>query len=87
MGDLLKVHEDTKTKKARCEAGNGCSGWNKDVYDGYFDRCGLMDPFEIWKRHVKQKDYDESLDTYMDLYDFAIFEKPGNDKHEHKFFN
>ena len=47
-GTLIKVHRETAYKKAQCEVGAGCAGWNKEVYDGYFGRCGLMDPFYIW---------------------------------------
>jgi hypothetical protein len=48
QGTLLKVHQETNTKKVACELGAGCSGWNKEVYNGFFARCGLMDPFIIW---------------------------------------
>lgn len=56
--------------------GAGCAGWNKEVYNGFFARCGLMDPFIIWNKHVKQKEYDESLEMFMELFDYEIFEMP-----------
>ena len=59
--------------------GSGCEGWNKEVYNGVFGRCGLMDPFIIWNQHVKMKDYEESLATFMELFDFAVFEQPKGD--------
>ena len=35
-----------------------------------------MDPFIIWNKHVKMKDFDESLNMFMELYDLAVFEQP-----------
>ena len=35
-----------------------------------------MDPFIIWKKHVKTSDYDEALNMYMELFDLAVFEQP-----------
>ena len=76
QGTLLKVHQEINTKKVACELGAGCSGWNKEVYNGFFARCGLMDPFIVWNQHVKMKDYEESLAQFMDLFDYATFEQP-----------
>ena len=75
-GVLIKVHEETSKKKVQCEVGSGCAGWNKEVYNGIFDRCANMDPFIIWKKHVKTSDYDEALNMYMELFDLAVFEQP-----------
>lgn len=35
-----------------------------------------MDPFIIWNKHVKMKDFNEPLDMFMQLFDYAIFEQP-----------
>lgn len=67
-------------KKVECEIGSGCAGWNKEVYNGVFGRCGLMDPFIIWNKHVKMKDYEESLNMFMELFDYAIFEQPKGER-------
>ena len=75
-GTLIKVHQETAYKKIQCEVGSGCEGWNKDVYSGYFGNCGPMDPFIIWSKHVKMKDFNEPLDMFMELFDYAIFETP-----------
>ena len=74
MGTFSKVSWETQHKKVLCEIGGACSGWNKQVFDGVFGSCGPIDPFIIWKKHVKQKDFDESLNEFMELYDFDIFE-------------
>ena len=76
QGTLLKVHNETVKKKVVCEIGGGCSGWNKDVYNGVFGQCGLIDPFIIWNKHVKMKDYEESLAMFMELFDYGTFESP-----------
>ena len=73
-GTLIKVHQETSRKKVQCEVGAGCEGWNKEVYNGVFARCGLMDPFIIWNQHVKMKEYEESLNIFMELFDYAVFE-------------
>ena len=57
-GVFEKVHKDTMHKKIQCETGASCVGWDKECFEGIFGRCGAMDPFEIWKRHVREKDYD-----------------------------
>jgi len=79
-GTLIKVHQETMKKKVQCEIGSGCMGWNKEVYNGFFGRCGLMDPFIIWNKHVKMKDYEDSLEMFMELFDFDTFEQPKGDK-------
>lgn len=38
-----------------------------------------MDPFIIWNKHVKMKDYEESLNEFMELFDYATFEQPKGD--------
>ena len=35
-----------------------------------------MDPFIIWNKHVKMKDYEESLVIFMELFDYDVFEQP-----------
>jgi len=35
-----------------------------------------MDPFYIWNKHVRMKDYEESLKMFMELFDYAVFEQP-----------
>ena len=76
-GTLVKVHQETTKRKVECEVGAGCEGWNKEVYDGIiFGRCRHQDPFYIWNKHVKMKDYEDSLNIFMELFDFAVFEQP-----------
>lgn len=76
MGTFEKVHKETLTKKIACETGAGCVGWDLECYSGIFGRCGPMDPFIIWKQHVKESDYDESLDLFMDLFGCDTFDNP-----------
>jgi len=76
MGTIEKVHRETQRMKVKCEVGASCTGWNKAVYEGVFDRCGPMDPFIIWKQHVKEKDYDEALDLFLDLFGADTFDQP-----------
>ena len=78
MGSLIRVTEEVIKKKAVCEIGS-CMGWNKDVYDGIFGQCGKMDPFWCWDKHVKQKEFDESLDVFLELFDYDTFEQPKGD--------
>lgn len=73
-GTLIKVHREVAYKKVQCEVGSGCEGWNKEVYSGVFGQCGPMDPFYIWNKHVKMKDFNEPLDMFMELFDYATFE-------------
>ena len=75
MGTFEKIRKETLTKKIQCEVGS-CDGWNYDVYGGIFERCGPMNPFEIWEKHVREKDFDESLDLFMDLFGCDTFHNP-----------
>ena len=79
QGTMIKVYKETAYKKVQCEVGSGCSGWNKEVYNGVFGRCGLMDPFIIWNQHVKMKDYENSLKQFMELFEYDVFEPPKGD--------
>lgn len=76
IGAIEKVHRATVKMKVKCEVGASCTGWNKAVYEGVFDRCGPMDPFIIWKQHVREKEFDESLELFMDLFESEAFEQP-----------
>ena len=49
MGHFEKVHRANQRMKVKCEVGSSCMGWNHEVYDGIFGRCGQMDPFIVWK--------------------------------------
>ena len=62
--------------KNRCDVGTSCEGWNHAVYDGFFGRCGIIDPFEVWNRNVKEKDYNESLDLFIELFGCETFDNP-----------
>jgi hypothetical protein len=64
----------------QCQIHCGTAGWNKDVYDGIFGGCGPQDPFEIWRKHLKMKDYDEWIDRFMDQYDVPTFVRPKGEK-------
>ena len=64
----------------QCQIHCGTAGWTKDVYDGIFGGCGPQDPFEIWRKHLKMKDYDEWIDRFMDQYDVPTFVRPKGEK-------
>jgi hypothetical protein len=49
---------------------------NTQVFDGVFDRCGKMNPFELWNRAVNQATYDADLDLFMNHYDVPAFQGP-----------
>lgn len=64
--EITECFMENQRKLVQCQIHCGTSGWNKDVYDGVFGGCGPQDPFEIWRKHFKMKDYDEWVDRFMD---------------------
>ena len=75
-GSFEKVLLENNHMKNRCDVGTSCEGWNYSVFDGFFGRCGIMDPFESWNRNVKEKDYNESLDLFIELFGCEAFDNP-----------
>ena len=80
QGTLLKVHGMNAKKRVYCEVGAGCTAWNKEVYDGFFGRCGLIDPFEDWYKNVKMKEFEESLSAFGEIFHYETFENPKTEK-------
>ncbi len=49
---------------------------NQQVFDGFFDRCGKMNPFELWNKKVDEKRCNKELDLFMNHYDIPPFNGP-----------
>jgi hypothetical protein len=75
---FIKIMDEYHVKKKECLASDSCAGMNPAVFDGVFDRCGKMNPFEVWEKNLKDHDkkYQKDLDTFMDYYDIPPFEAP-----------
>lgn len=67
---------ENQRKTVQCQIHCGTSGWNTAVYDGIFGGCGPQDPFEIWRKYFRMKDYDEWVDRLMDQYEIQPFQRP-----------
>lgn len=68
--------DEYHTRKAQCLISHSCAGRNYSVYDGVFDRCGKMNPFEIWNKHVSDSKCEKDLSVFMDHYDIPPFQGP-----------
>jgi hypothetical protein len=45
---FIRIMDDYHIRKTQCLISHSCAGRNYSVYDGVFDRCGKMNPFEVW---------------------------------------
>lgn len=68
------------SKKNACVHSQTCTGWNYDVYDGVFSQCGPLNPFFAWNSVVDERQFEESIDLFMDQYDIDVFQNVGTGK-------
>ena len=73
---FVRLMDEYHIKKRECLQSHSCAGMNSQVFDGVFDRCGKMNPFELWSRAVNQATYDADLDLFMNHYDLPAFQGP-----------
>ena len=63
-------------RKTQCLISHSCAGKNYQVFDGVFDGCGKMNPFEIWNKSFDESKADKDLEAFMDHYNIPPFEGP-----------
>jgi lantibiotic modifying enzyme len=73
---FVKVMDDYHTRKTQCLISHSCAGLNYAVFDGVFDSCGKMNPFEVWNRYVDETKCEKDIYIFMDHYDIPPFEAP-----------
>ena len=61
--------------------GDGCSGWNTEVYDGI---PGKANPFFVWDQYVKLSDYEDSLRQFEEFFRADALDNCNQDE---KFLN
>jgi len=87
--DIVNCFMENQRKLVQCQIHCGTAGWNTAVYDGIFGGCGPQDPFEIWRKYFKMKEYDEWVDKFLDQYEIPAFSRPKGEKSRqslNKFF-
>ena len=52
---LARVIKANNAKKRICFGFLSCSGLNRRVYNGVFDSCGKINPFDNWYYEVNMK--------------------------------
>lgn len=68
--------DECHIRKQHCLHTHACAGKNYSVFDGIFDTCGRLNPFEIWNRFVDESKSERDLALFMDHYDIPPFEAP-----------
>lgn len=73
QAQLIKVMDINTSKKNACVHSQNCTGWNYDVYEGVFSQCGPLNPFFAWVSVVDERQFEESIDLFMDQYEIEVF--------------
>jgi hypothetical protein len=75
-GRLQDCFMENQKKLVQCQIHCGDTGWQESTFDGIFGGCGPQDPFEKWNIFFKMKDYDETIDKFMDQFEIEPFQMP-----------
>ena len=73
---LYRIMEESHKNKYECLFDHYCEGKHYSVGAGVLKKCGKMNPFIVWEKHVNERKLQPDLSIFMDHYDIPSFDGP-----------
>eukprot|EP00347_Sterkiella_histriomuscorum_P012615 403367889 len=75
---LNDIIGETHRSKYQCLVTQKCVGNYYEMCDNVFQNCGIMNPFVVWEKYVRERQIGKDVNIFMEHYDIPVFDAPEN---------